>query len=104
MRPAMRMRSESTPAKIGRSMKNLERFISAFGRGELRHRYGLGEDGRTGSHPLQAVHDDAFVRLEARSHDAKPIDRLPERHLAIGSLVVRAHHEHELLALVGAAG
>jgi len=30
--PARKMRSERTPAKIGRSMKNLERFIESFPR------------------------------------------------------------------------
>src|ERR1700682_1293239 len=31
IKPARKMRSDSTPAKIGRSMKNLERFISIPG-------------------------------------------------------------------------
>src|SRR5512141_722439 len=59
MAPARKMSIDSTPAKIGRSMKNLERFMSGRhagfrgrgrGRGN-RHRLQQG----AGAHALQAV-------------------------------------------------
>src|SRR5512139_4150566 len=86
MRPAITMRSESTPAKIGRSMKNLERFMgapSAFPAGQVGHLRGLGGDERAGAHALQAVHDDALAGLEAAGDDAKPVHARAQRHLAV---------------------
>ena len=83
IRPARKISSDSTPAKIGRSMKNLERFMGSFsgsGRSGLRGvpcacarrsalasmRHGLRRDQRAGADALQAVDDDALAGLQAR--------------------------------------
>src|SRR5689334_9509277 len=72
IRPPRNISSDSTPAKIGRSMKNFERFmigtLSGLRRavalgvqfGLLVHRDRLGRDERAGAHTLQAVDDDAL--------------------------------------------
>src|ERR1043165_6877339 len=61
MRPARKIRSESTPAKIGRSMKKRERFMAAsrLDRARARalvvhrfHRRGLRRHERAGAHAL----------------------------------------------------
>src|SRR6059058_5317018 len=82
IRPAISIRSESTPAKIGRSMKNLERFMvippswpgsgfrvrdalclrAYFGLGV--HRHCLRRHERAGPDVLQAVDHHALARLE----------------------------------------
>src|SRR5258706_350355 len=77
--------SDSTPAKIGRSMKNLDRFMVGssrlssaittrmhLGLGLHRHRLGCDECARPNA--LQAVDDDALAGIETRSHDAQPVD------------------------------
>src|SRR5258707_1506644 len=104
IKPASRMRTESPPAKIGRSMKNFERFMVLCLRSDpaSRHRHRLGRHERAGAHALQPVHDDAFVGLQSRRHDAQPVGARAEGNLAIRGLVVGAHHHHELLVLVGA--
>src|SRR5690349_10961520 len=71
IRPPRKINSESTPAKIGRSMKNLDRFmvrLSGLGDGGAR-RFGLGVHlhrlrCHEGARPdaLQAVDDHALVR------------------------------------------
>src|ERR1700688_358858 len=75
MSPASRISTESTPAKIGRSMKNLERFICLcpWSDPAARHRHGLRSDERARTHALQSVHDDPLVGLEPRGHDAQAI-------------------------------
>src|SRR6185369_8574386 len=123
--PPRNIRSDSTPAKIGRSMKNLERSIALLsaggassgrgGRIALRcgfdfalqlglrgHAHGLRLQQRAGTHALQAVDDDTLAGLEAFGDHAQTVHRRAERHFAVLGLVVRADDEHELLALVGA--
>src|SRR5436190_21436810 len=76
--PPRKISSESTPAKIGRSMKNFEKFMAFFrvarSRARRRRRHGIGLQGhrhrlrldqRAGADPLQAVDDDPLLRLQA---------------------------------------
>src|SRR4029453_13752392 len=113
IRPAMKISSEMTPAKIGRSMKNLDRFILVFvlagsGLGENLGRRGLVTslhdrrlwiDERPGTDPLPPVHHDALAGGQSRRHDAQAIGGAAERHFAISGFVVGADHHHEFLAL-----
>src|SRR3954470_4990039 len=69
MAPARKMIIETTPAKIGRSMKNLERFICL----SRCHPDFLRRHHRARPHALQAVHDDAFAGLQPRRHDAQAL-------------------------------
>src|SRR5262249_11897252 len=91
--PARRMSTDRTPAKIGRWMKNFDRFMGAAPlkrrsarllpcatAGTLRslrlllsrrHAHELRGDRRTRAHALQTVHDDALARLEAVGHDSQ---------------------------------
>src|SRR4051812_1887986 len=79
IRPPSSTSTESTPAKIGRSMKKRERFMAfSVGRGAGAgggRLLGGRREQHARTHALQAVHDDEFVRLEARGHDALAIDR-----------------------------
>src|SRR5690606_9808349 len=128
MSPPRKMSTDSTPAKMGRSMKKRERFMDAnsccrsrSGGGRLAavvlgflaitrdlglgcHGYGLRRHHGTGAHALQAVDDDVLARLEARGDHAQAVNRRAQRDLAVLGLVVFAHHHHELLVLVGAHG
>src|SRR5437868_3820295 len=119
IRPAISISSDSTPAKIGRSMKNLERFMLVppepgsglrvrhvlglrlnFG---LRvHGHGLWRHQRARTDVLQAVDDHALARLQAPGDHAQTVDRRAECHFAVFGLVVFADHQDELLVLVGA--
>src|SRR5678815_2467505 len=80
-RPATKISTDMTPAKIGRSMKKRDRFISVLlsrralphrdrvlaARLQLRprvHAHRLRRHARTRADPLQAVDDDAFARLQ----------------------------------------
>src|SRR5262245_9681594 len=121
-RPATKMSTDSTPAKIGRSMKKREIFISrprrrcgvaGSARGDVAcrrrlrviaagHRHELRIDQRTRADALQSVHHDALAGSEAIRHQAQAVDEHAERHLAVGGLVVVADHHDVLLALVGA--
>src|SRR5687768_126019 len=115
IRPASSISSDSTPAKIGRSMKNLDRFTKrlrsrhggAVAPGLLDlglgvHRDRLRRQQRARPYPVQAVDDDALAGLQAAGHDAQPVDRRAQRDLAPDRLVVVADHDDEALALVGA--
>src|SRR3546814_19724797 len=106
-RPETKMSIDRTPAKIGRSMKNLERFMSRS-RGEggdavsalgeiARARLGIHGDRPRGDHnartdALQSVHEDAFHGLQARLDDAKAAGQRTQGHLPQGPLVFRAHN------------
>src|SRR6187431_2804425 len=90
IRPAIRISSDSTPAKIGRSMKNLDGFISAslvFGVGCGLHVDHFRLHDRAVPHALQSIHDDALTGLEAALHHAQAVDRSGERDLAVCGLV-----------------
>src|SRR5438045_3941791 len=99
IRPATSIRKDNTPAKIGRSMKNFERFTCSLrsrflGRGAFGmqlglgvHRHRLRRHQRTGAHPLQPVDDDALAGLQAGVHDAQAVHRRAQRHLAVLRLV-----------------
>src|SRR3981081_3610017 len=71
--PATKIRTERTPAKIGRSMKNLDRFMALVPRilcnvgASLRlavHADKTRRDNRARAHALQPVHDDPLARLK----------------------------------------
>src|SRR5258705_6796511 len=101
MRPPKKISSDRTPAKIGRSIKNLERFI---GSGSWRsvigedlavcrlvacfHHDRLRIDERARTNPLQAVHDDAIAGGESRGHDTQPVPLVAERDFAVHGFVV----------------
>ena len=113
--------TESTPAKIGRSMKNLERFMAfprrcrRFSDWQPRRRcapaaLGLARPSRTACgatsapgrmrcRPLTTTRSPAF---RPAGDDAQAVDLRAERDLAVLGLVVGADHHHELLVLVGA--
>src|SRR5215470_9671873 len=91
-RPATKTISDSTPAKIGRSMKNLGRFMGVSNSGSglrdaTRLRFGLGVHRhdlrcheRARPHALQTVDDDLLTGLQAVGHDAQTVDRCAQRH------------------------
>src|SRR5580704_5587125 len=112
IRPARKMATEMTPAKIGRSMKNLDRYIfdcSACAvdfRKSIVRRLGIAlrcNDGSR-SQPLQVVEDHAVARLDARDNHATAIHLRAELNSAIFGLVAVGHNEDETLALVVADG
>src|SRR2546423_225805 len=90
-KPSRKISVESTPAKIGRRMKKLEKFMInpsshdvnltsrefwIFFRGDRvlgRHRHAR-------THTSEAVDDDSFVGLEARADDALSAQERPELH------------------------
>src|SRR5665213_1096469 len=79
IRPARKMAIEITPAKMGRSMKNLDRFMSAFSpeatwsvAGGLPRR--CGGHRRAGTEPLQPVKDHVIPGLESRRHHPLAVD------------------------------
>src|SRR5437764_14149455 len=87
IRPASSISGDSTPAKIGRSMKNFERFIAmlpstARGAVVLRaqlglrvHRHRLRRHHGARPHALHAVDDDAPAARQARHRHAQPRPR-----------------------------
>src|SRR6185503_131874 len=100
-RPARKMRSEITPAKIGRSMKKRRGSSGAPGpRGGDLHRLRLRRHQHAGAHALEPLDHDPLARREALRHDAQALRLGAQAHLAPGHLVVGAHHHHEALALV----
>src|SRR3989344_525266 len=125
--PPRKMSTDSTPAKMGRSMKKRDRFMDANSSGRsgsgrwrlgcvlgflaITRNLGLGGHGDrlrrhhcTGTHALQAVDDDVLARLEARGDHAQAVNRRAQGDLAVLGLVALAHHHHELLVLVGTHG
>src|SRR5271155_4229687 len=76
-KPATVRRIASTEAKIGRSMKNEEMFMTAL-RHALRrqvaaHGHSLRRHGEAGMHALRTVHDDDIARLQALANDAQAV-------------------------------
>ena len=61
MPPTIMITIERTAAKIGRSMKNREKFTAFAGRGI---------DERAGANAGEAFHDDLFARFQPVVHDA----------------------------------
>src|SRR6185503_8123015 len=93
--PARKITIEITPAKIGRSMKNLDRLMasseSGFRKGVIDAR-GLVRrelacemrlDRCSRLHALHAVDDDLLAGAQAREHDALAVHLLPQRDFAI---------------------
>src|SRR5690349_13177622 len=78
IRPARKMTTEITPAKIGRSMKNFDKFtsgplrVSLAGGARLvgRRLHRLRRHHRAGRQFLQAIQDHAVTNLETRNHHA----------------------------------
>src|SRR5258705_8354521 len=124
-RPATKISTDSTPAKIGRSMKNLEIFMSRPRRRCRVPRFALSACGdvarrrrlrligashgdelrrkqRAWAHTLQSVHYDSLAGSETIRHPAQAVDEDAECHLAVGGLVVGADHHDVFLVLVGA--
>ena len=109
-RPATTMMIEITDAKIGRSMKKEEMFMSAqatsavaasgIGAAPIVHH--LRRDLHARAHALQSADHDDVARLQTLAHDAQSVDAAPELDGPVFELVVGAEHEHELLALIGA--
>src|SRR6185436_6525509 len=116
MAPAIVMKAESTAAKTGRSMKKWDSFtqvspcvrllrverehaLAGFARA---HGDALRGDLDTGTHALQAVHDDVLAGLHAITDDAQTIDERPELHGAVLHLVVRADGEDVAHVLIRA--
>src|SRR5262249_61773633 len=117
--PATKMRTERTPAKIGRSMKNLEIFMGASRRysrarsalhdsaralcivgtplGLAVHADQMRRDEWARAHALQPVDDDALARLQATRDHAQAVDRRAQHDLAIFRFVVAIDHHHEPL-------
>src|SRR5207302_8371769 len=92
IRPARKMTTEITPAKIGRSMKNFDKFTSGplqvsdglDGVQSVRRRlYGLWRNCRAGRQFLQSIQDDTVAQLQAGQHHALAIDGGAQLHLPI---------------------
>src|SRR5882724_3964596 len=101
MSPATTMRIESTDAKIGRSMKKEEIFMTARASRARRHRwhalthgYPFWRDHGSGPHPLQAVDDHDFTAFETLAYDPQTLQRAPELLRAILDLVSGPEHQH----------
>src|ERR1043166_5997586 len=111
IRPARKMMTEITPAKIGRSMKNFARFTfdpsrsydgSAALVGRRRHR--LWRNGGAGRQFLQAIQDPPVARFETGQHDPLAIDHRAQGDFTIFRLVAFAHDIDKAFALVVADG
>src|SRR6476646_1169306 len=114
--PRITNTSDTTPAKIGRSMKKREMRMgreASVGRGRIGagERRGIAAAGdglrcdlHAGTHPHQAVDDDAVVRLQARGDDAQAVHDGPQRHELGTRYVLAVDHEHELAHLLGTDG
>src|SRR5580698_11530473 len=99
--PLRKIATEMTPAKIGRSTKNLDRLMASpeegfrksancsSVRGELARKVRLDRGARL--HALHAIDDDPLAGMQAREHDALAVHLLAERDLAIVRLVSRRH-------------
>src|SRR6266705_3427212 len=101
---------ESTEAKIGRSMKKCEIFMTALV--GLRLRPGsrrrdaalLRRDLGAGPRPHQAVDDDAVVGAEPGPDDAQIVHHLAEGDVFLAHRAVGADRERVLARLLGADG
>src|SRR5579859_3762093 len=112
IRPAKKMTTEITPAKIGRSIKNFDRFTSApLSRGGQvmaslvgRRLYRLRHNRRARRQFLQTVQDHAVAGFDTGNHHALAVDGRTQCDFAIFRLVVRADDKDKALALVVADG
>src|SRR6218665_1558319 len=115
MTPASRMTIDRTPAKMGRSMKNLEMFMmklrAVLSRSSRRfaarhggHVNGVFGHPFTRPYPLHAVDHDTVALAQASLDDAQAFVEIAQAHLAVLDFVVRIDDKHELLRLVGADG
>src|SRR6185503_20613458 len=107
MTPMIRMISDRTEAKIGRSMKKWEkrmrkdpdeRGLLRAGRDLARLRVDLG--GRPHHRVGEAVEHDAIVGLQALAHDAQAFVEWSQGHRAALDDIVLVDHEHDLARLV----
>src|SRR6476660_3330219 len=110
--PPASMTSDSTTAKIGRSMKKREKRTGAYsGKVALprrrRRRGALGNHGSVCSgdlhpwaNPHQAVDDDTFSGLEPGYHCAESVDDATRHDWAVLDAFVLLQHEHELPILI----
>src|ERR1700743_150016 len=109
IRPARKMTTEITPAKIGRSIKNFDRFTSAplprWRRPLIGRRLDrLRRDRRARRQFLQSVQDHAVAGFDAGHHHALAVDGRAQCDFAIFRLVIRADDKDKALALVVADG
>src|SRR5258707_1211187 len=97
--PTIRIMSDRTEAKIGRSMKKWEKRMTAycaalFRLGDdlalLRHDLGAGTHHRVG----EPVEHHLIVGLQALVHGAQALDQRPQRHRPRLYEIVVADHEH----------
>src|ERR1700704_673779 len=115
--PRMTKTRDTTPAKIGRSMKKREmrmgRSGASVGRGlgNCGERRGVGTAGRflrrhldARTRPHQAVDDDAVVGAKAAVAHGQPTPTLPNRPVFRPRHVLAVDHEHELAHLLGTDG
>src|SRR2546430_1443098 len=110
--PRITNTSDTTPAKIGRSMKKREMRMGRSGASVGLARRGCGGcrtlggllrhhlDART--RPHQAVDDDAVIRLEPGRDHAQAVHDRAERHVFGAGDVLAVDHEHEFAHLLGA--
>src|ERR1700761_650753 len=79
MRPPRKITADNTAAKIGRSIKNLDMFMTVSSSGRCRgtrsggHLHHRGLHDFVGLGALHAVDDDAFIGLQAGRDDAQAI-------------------------------
>src|SRR5437762_9012212 len=111
--PPARMTSDSTTAKIGRSMKKREKRTGGTRKKVALPRRGrrcgaLGYHGsiccgdlHSWTNPQHAVDDDALPGLEARFHRAKSVDNATGNNGSVLDAVVVLQHQHELPVLIG---
>src|SRR5580698_393128 len=105
-RPARKIATEMTPAKIGRSIKNRDKFIVVIPpRGRTpqsiaRGTAGLGIHRYSGRKPLQVVKDQALAGFDADANDTVAFDLRTKLNRAVFGLVVGVDDEDKSLALV----
>src|SRR5215471_12800846 len=113
--PATKISVDSTPAKIGRSIKNLDTFMGSPSRkpkprsplddvcrcGSCSHGDERRSDQATGADALQPTHDDALARFQSIRNHTQTVDKRTKSHLAVCRLIVSTDDHHELFVLVG---
>src|SRR5580698_3316836 len=106
IRPARKMATEMTPAKIGRSIKNRDKFIVVIpprGRAPqsiARGTAGLRIDRHAGRKPLQVVQDQALAGFDANANHAAAFDLRAKLDRAVFGFVIGIDDEDKTLALV----
>src|SRR5471032_2962151 len=106
IRPPIRMMHDSTPAKMGRSIKNLEIFMVGSG-GSVRcrgreHRHHVRRYHVVRVDALQAVDDDLVILAQAFAHHARAVDDGTELDQPVQHLVAGAQQHYVAVVLVGA--